>query len=1125
MKILRCLTGVVILMFVLGFVPHQTPPQTLSAAPAEISTTEPPTGLLKPAGTLDLSSGYRESLKVEGWALGSGPDESPRSTSHPSTELSGAGDESWADDYTMPGVNGTVYAIVQADDGTIYVGGAFTSAGGVVARNLAKWSSATGWAEVGGGVDESVYALALDAAGNLYAGGWFDTAGTTPVGYVAMWNGAAWSDLDGGMAGFGATVHTLLVDGGNVYAAGQFATAGGVTANNVAKWDGLSWSALGSGTNSTVRSLALDQESDLIAGGDFTTAGGTTANRVARWDGVAWTALGSGAHQRVTDVAVDSAGDIVIVGDFTQVGGQPINRIARWDEVTDSWSAVGGGTDKMVESVAIDAADQIYVGGAFTQTGGVPASHVAVWDGDTWSGVGDGMGPDTANVNDLLLASGGTLLAAGNFNTAGGVNANGLALWDGACWSPTGKGTDFSLSSLYLDGDTLYGGVLLASGETPDTYLVKWDGVGWTEVGGGTNGDVHAIVMDGAGNLYIGGGFNHVAYHTDQLIQSYKIAMWDGSTWSTLNGAAGSFTNVIYALAIDGSGNIYAGGEFNTIGGVAANNVAMWNGSTWSPLGDGTNGRVYALLWDNDTLYVGGDFTQAGGNSAGYVAAWQTGSWSSLGSGLGNTVRALEKHGGNLYTGGWFTSAGGQAANYVARWDGANWHALGSGVSYRVNALAAGADGTLYVGGQFDQAGGNSAAGIAQWDGATWSALGSGVDEAVNALHFDANDNLYVAGYFNTAGGKPAAHITQLRLAPFLEVTKVATPTDVTVGETITYTLVVRNRGASAATGIVISDTVPADTLLNAGSLSGDATTTGTAPGSTITWDTLTDLASGSAITRTFTVQVTGGTSIANIAYAGASNLTGNQASNRVETPVLIPSLALEKRSVAAVRAGDALIAELAVHNDGTLPLTGVVLTDTVPTDFVSASDGGTFDGTTVTWQVGALAVGATVTRTCTMSVPQGTAHGIVLTNTAGATADQGVTATAIRTVVVDNLAPTFPTHDPATGSALITPTLGVTLQTATPTFRWHAADGTGSNVLGYTLVITPPSGLRHQALRTSIWTTQTTYTPAAPLTNGAYSWTVRAQDEAGIWSPKEPANTFVIRTDYTVYLPLTLRQ
>lgn len=70
-----------------------------------------------------------------------------------------------------------------------------------------------------------------------------------------------------------------------------------------------------------------------------------------------------------------------------------------------------------------------------------------------------------------------------------------------------------------------------------------------------------------------------------------------------------------------------------------------------------------------------------------------------------------------------------------------------------------------------------------------------------------------------------------------------------------------------------------------------------------------------------------------------------------------------------------------------------------------------------------------------------------------------------------------------------------------------------------------PPSGLRQQSLRTSIWTTQTTYTPTAPLTNGTYSWTVRAQDEAGNRSPKEPANTFVISTDYTVYLPLTLRQ
>ena len=37
---------------------------------------------------------------------------------------------------------------------------------------------------------------------------------------------------------------------------------------------------------------------------------------------------------------------------------------------------------------------------------------------------------------------------------------------------------------------------------------------------------------------------------------------------------------------------LYAGGEFTTAGGNAANDIAQWNGSSWSALGSGMNGDV-----------------------------------------------------------------------------------------------------------------------------------------------------------------------------------------------------------------------------------------------------------------------------------------------------------------------------------------------------------------------------------------------------------------------------------------------------------------------------------------------------------------------------------------------------
>lgn len=79
----------------------------------------------------------------------------------------------------------------------------------------------------------------------------------------------------------------------------------------------------------------------------------------------------------------------------------------------------------------------------------------------------------------------------------------------------------------------------------------------------------------------------------------------------------------IRALALDGAGNLYAGGCFTQAGGVSANGVAKWDGTSWSPLGSGMGGDVWALALDGvGNLYAGGNFTQAGGKSSSYIARW-----------------------------------------------------------------------------------------------------------------------------------------------------------------------------------------------------------------------------------------------------------------------------------------------------------------------------------------------------------------------------------------------------------------------------------------------------------------------------------------------------------------------
>src|SRR5574341_851665 len=69
----------------------------------------------------------------------------------------------------------------------------FGSAGGGVAKHLAKWNG-NSWTALGTGMDNWVYALAV-SGNDLYAGGVFRTTGDTAAHRAAKWNGSSWTKL------------------------------------------------------------------------------------------------------------------------------------------------------------------------------------------------------------------------------------------------------------------------------------------------------------------------------------------------------------------------------------------------------------------------------------------------------------------------------------------------------------------------------------------------------------------------------------------------------------------------------------------------------------------------------------------------------------------------------------------------------------------------------------------------------------------------------------------------------------------------------------------------------------------------------------------------------------------
>jgi len=264
------------------------------------------------------------------------------------------------------GVNGPVYAAVEFDDGSgpaLYVGGAFTSAGGITANRVARWDGSA-WSSLGvgaqNGVSGEVRALAVfdDGTGPaLYAAGWFVNAGGTAANRIAKWNGQAWSRL-GTATHNGASnpIFALAVhddgSGSALFAAGQFTSAGGIAANRVARWNGQTWSSLGAGVvyapasgMTIVRAMTVFDDGTgpaLYVGGRFSSAGAVSAHCLARWRNQAWSNVGTDllngvgpASEQTIIYALTSFEDeigpaLYVGGSFLTAGGSPSANIARW---------------------------------------------------------------------------------------------------------------------------------------------------------------------------------------------------------------------------------------------------------------------------------------------------------------------------------------------------------------------------------------------------------------------------------------------------------------------------------------------------------------------------------------------------------------------------------------------------------------------------------------------------------------------------------------------------------------------------------------------------------------------------------------------------------------------------
>ncbi len=263
-----------------------------------------------------------------------------------------------------------------------------------------------------------------------------------------------------------------------------------------------------------------------------------------------------------------------------------------------------------------------------------------------------------------------------------------------------------------------------------------------------------------------------------------------------------------------------------------------------------------------------------------------------------------------------------------------------------------------------------------------------------------------------TPANNTASDTTPVDAVPDLTLAKSDGGATALPGGTITYTLAYANVGGQSATGVALTETVPAETTFNAGaSTAGWACVPDTNAGSVCTLTVGAVAGGGANGAATFAVTVVdsptaGTTEISNtaaVADDGANGADPTPAGNTASDTTPLggaPDLTLTKTTAAsAALPGGAIFYDLAYGNVGNRVASGVVLTDTVPAatvfyaaastaGWVCAPDGNA--GGVCTLAIGTLAPGASGSATFAVTVANPLPAGVTSISNTASVADDG---------------------------------------------------------------------------------------------------------------------------------------
>jgi uncharacterized delta-60 repeat protein len=314
--------------------------------------------------------------------------------------------------------NITIFVSELQNDGKILIGGSFNSYQSVSRNGIARvtaiaqldttFNPGTG---VTGASDNYINSIVVQPDGRIILGGEFNYYNGITRKNITRVNidGSIDTTFNPGIGIGGNVAGLALQPDGKIVAVGHITSYNANSAHHIVRInsDGAFDSSFNTsiGANSKINAVAIQSDGKIIIGGTFTTFNTTPINRIARLnsDGSLDTSfnVGSGADTTITSISIQNNGKIIVGGFFNSFSGIPRKGIVRLNSngTMDTVFNQGSGTNDFVFSTKIQNDGKIVIAGDFTTYNSISRRRIARLIGDNPTNITENNNSNNVSIN------------------------------------------------------------------------------------------------------------------------------------------------------------------------------------------------------------------------------------------------------------------------------------------------------------------------------------------------------------------------------------------------------------------------------------------------------------------------------------------------------------------------------------------------------------------------------------------------------------------------------------------------------------------------------------------------------------------------------------------------------